>query len=231
MKSGGIAVITTKDSPQTIDTAPFPLTKSKNGRTLRSTVDEEWTQKAFDGTTLNKGRAAEETLEEIKTTQLTPTGKIEEGQNETDIAVNVTDFLRIPGELIVTRSTHDEFAHNLLRKATGEEIYPAVVDLEGFVEQTPNAEPWMGWFSDADGPLDAGSAYGDISSEPDIERYIKEYQNTQLGLQNVEYNGRLLKLVLSRSGWIAVYEPKELGDIEFARFLRERVQQHVQPAL
>lgn len=229
MQSGGIGIITTNDSASTIDTTPFPLTESEGDHELLSTVEAEWTQEAFNGTTLNKGRAAKETAEEIKTTRLTDDGKIEAGKEKTDVATHITDFLRVPGEFIVTESTRDEFAHELLKEATGETIHPAAVDLGGFAEANPEAEPWMGWFRGDGGPLNAGFASGEINSAPDMADYLRKNQNTQLGLQGVEFNGRKLKLVVSRSGWIAIYEPKEMDSIEFAQFIREKVQPFAAP--
>ncbi|NGM71559.1 hypothetical protein G6M89_21685 [Natronolimnobius sp. AArcel1] len=89
----------------------------------------------------------------------------------------------------------------------------------------------MSWFRSEGGPISAGSAYGDINSAPELAQYVEEHQNTQLGLRNVEFNGRQLKLVLSRSGWVAIYEPKDMDTIEFARFVRQKVLPHANPKL
>ncbi|WP_436347049.1 hypothetical protein [Natronorubrum sp. FCH18a] len=116
-----------------------------------------------------------------------------------------------------------------MKEATGESIHPALVDIGSFVEENPSAESWMDWFRGDGDPLSAGSAYGDIKDAPEMAQYIQEHQNTQIGLQNVEFNGRQLKLVLSRNGWIAVYEPKEMDTIEFSQFVRKKVLPYVNP--
>ncbi|QIO25597.1 hypothetical protein G9465_25200 (plasmid) [Haloarcula sp. JP-L23] len=89
----------------------------------------------------------------------------------------------------------------------------------------------MGWFRSGNGPIDSGAAYGDIDSEPDLAKFIHGNENSQLGLTNLEYDGRLLKLVLSESGWLAVYNPKDMDTIEFTRFIHDEVLPHASPRL
>ncbi|WP_232508500.1 hypothetical protein [Haloarcula marismortui] len=112
-----------------------------------------------------------------------------------------------------------------------ETIHPAQVDLESFAAAHHNADPWMGWFRASDGPIDSGAAYGDIDSEPDLAEFIHSNENSQLGLTNLKYDGRLLKLVLSESGWLAIYDPKDMDTIEFTRFIHDEVLPHTSPKL
>ncbi|KOX91449.1 hypothetical protein AMS69_18890 [Haloarcula rubripromontorii] len=89
----------------------------------------------------------------------------------------------------------------------------------------------MGWFRSGNGPIDSGAAYGDIDSEPDLVKFIHSNENSQLGLTNLEYEGQLLKLVLSEGGWLAIYNPKDRDRVEFTRFIHDEVLPHTSPKL
>jgi len=229
MKRGGIAVIT--DSGQEFDDEQFPKMRTEDGHELLATVDVDWRQSMLGGQQVAHGRIAEESIADIKTTRIRADGGVEVGHEETDVVPNTTEFAHVPGEFLVTNSTQDEFADQLMADATGATIHRAQVALESFAKAHPNADPWMGWFRDSDGPIDSGAAYGDIDSEPDLAKFIHGNENSQLGLTNLEYEGRLLKLVLSESGWLAVHDPKDMDTVEFARFIHDEVLPHTSPKL
>jgi hypothetical protein len=229
MKEGGIAVVT--DSGHEITDAQFPNHRTEAGHDLRSTIDVEWHQSVLDGQQVAYGRAAAESVADIKTTRISADGGVTVEQDTTDVVPETTEFVHLPGEFLVTESTGDTFADRLVETATDETIHRAQVDLESFAEAHADADPWMAWFRDTDGPLDSGAAYGDIESEPDVAKFVHDNENSQLGLTNLEYNGRLLKLVLAESGWLAVHEPTDMDTIEFARFIRDAILPHASPQL
>lgn len=222
MKSGAIGVVAAENSDAKIDTSEFPRSHTVGGRELQSAVEVEWGQKALDGEELYRGRAATEDVEKIKTTRIDSTGRIETGVEKEDVVPHVTSFLCSPSEFVITESTNDEFAHELLEDTISAPIRPGEVDLEAFAKGRPNAEPWLGWWSSS-GPVDTGAAIGDINSEPDLAKFVHGNENNFLGLKNLEYNGRRLKLAISKSGWVAVYEPKDMDTIEFSRFVRNEI--------
>ncbi|WP_238378589.1 hypothetical protein [Haloarcula rubripromontorii] len=229
MKRGGIAVVT--DSGHDIDDAQFPKKRTEDGHELLATVDVDWQQSMLGGQQVAHGRIAEELTAEIKTTRIRTDGGVEVGREETDVVPQTTEFSHVPGEFFVTESTQDEFADQLMEEATGETIHRAQVDLESFAAAHPNADPWMGWFRSGNGPIDSGAAYGDIDSEPDLVKFIHSNENSQLGLTNLEYEGQLLKLVLSEGGWLAIYNPKDRDRVEFTRFIHDEVLPHTSPKL
>lgn len=229
MQSGALGIITT-DGSIDIDTNDFPKQRVEDGRTLRTTLEVNGAQDTFAETRLYGGRVAEENLADVETVQIRADGGIDTGREETDVNTHVTEFTRVPGEFVTTESTDDEFAHEVIGDATGETIHPGHIDLKQLAESHPEAELWMGWFR-AGGALNAGSAYGEINKEPDIAKYINQNENSQLGLEGFQFNGRELKLVVSRSGWVAVYEPSDMGEVEFSQLLHKEILPHAAPSL
>ena len=229
MKRGGIAVVT--DSGHDIEENQFPTTRTEDGYELQSTIDIDWQQTLLGANQVTYGRIAKESLTDIKTTRIRADGGIEVDRDESDVVPHTTEFAHVPGEFVVTESTQDEFADQLLEEATGETIHRAQVDLEAFAKAHPNADPWMGWSSPGEGPIDSVAAWGDIDSVPDLAKFIDSNEHSQIGLTNLEYDGRVLKLVLSKSGWLAIYDPKDMDTIEFMRFIHDEVLPYTTPDL
>jgi hypothetical protein len=89
----------------------------------------------------------------------------------------------------------------------------------------------MGWFRSNNSPVDAGAAYGDINGEPDLAKFVHNNEKSQLRLESLSYNGCQLKLVISESGWVAIYEPSDIDAVEFTRFIRDEVVPYTTPQM
>lgn len=224
MKTGAIAVIT-KDGHD-IDHEQFPTSRQKSGFKLHSTLETDWTQSLLNGRHIIRGRAVAEQLEKVKSPTIETDGGVQRNDIEQEKTAVVSEFAYVPGEFVLTESTSDDFVGHLIEHATDAHVRRGKIDLSQFADAHSEANFWMGWSRSSHGPIDNIFASGDIDDDPDVAQLVKENKSSQLGLRNVEFEGRLMKLVLSESGWVEVHRPKDMGTVEFTRFVDQEVMPH-----
>lgn len=86
---------------------------------------------------------------------------------------------------------------------------------------------WQAGFYDRLGTAQKGVVYGeDVLDDEDIGDPLRDAQINQLGLE-YEYDGDQMKITLTESGYIEVYQPSEFDSGEFATYLQNQIRQYV----
>ena len=136
-----------------------------------------------------------------------------------------TEFLAVPGEFIIIDGTDGEFLFDQLTSYTDGFVSRATVDLDSYAESRPNADPWECGFSGASGNIDSGTVYGeDVTDDLNMGDVLESSDKNQLGLE-FEYEGRDIKMEVSRSGFIRILEPS-MQQGTFVEFIKDEIQPH-----
>jgi hypothetical protein len=231
MNRGAIAHFT-GDSGEA-DDSDFPKTRTERGRELRSAVQMRDSRQtgldAFaDGGSLllGRGRAAIEDTVDATDTRIRDDGTIRVEDTGTDIVTETTEFLHLEDEFIVTESTEDDFAHDLVEEATGGTIVDTELDLGEFAEEHPDVSIWLEGFYDRDGGAEKGVYIGDLDQDADAREIIEEAKINRLGIEEFTWNGRSLNFLITRSGYVDIYDTS-VDTMEFVQFLHDIVMPHV----
>lgn len=232
MHAGGIHLIT--DSGNGIDTTDFPRERVKNGETLLSTVSVKGngtaqTTLGADDLRVARGEVARDDLADIKTKRITSDGDIVVDREATDIETEVRDFTYVQDEFLLTDKTREEATCELVAEAIDGTVVPTGLDIRGFAEAHPEAEPDQAWTRNEDEEPECLGAFGSLEDADDLAKRVEEGQDIQRGFKNLEWEGRLLRGTTTRSGYLAIYGPQEMSRMEFVRFIRDEVLPHASP--
>lgn len=225
MKSGAISLITEGGG---IDTGPFPLEQKKNGNTLRSSLTmREGSQTTFGGMSVRQGQTMKESLAKIKTRRINESGELEVDREVTEKQVKDTEFYAIDDEFVVTESTKDDAARELLGRAIDGSVDQALIDVVEFAQAHPSAD--MNRVGTDQGDADHISVIGDIKRATDLPDDVRDQPNIMLGFEGLQWNRRSLRGFLTKSGYLAIYEPAEMDIVEYSRFVQEEVLRFATP--
>jgi len=118
-----------------------------------------------------------------------------------------TTFLSISGEIIIVGSGSGSFAFDLIGRDTETVIERANLSLGEFYRQHQEADYWQAGFYGKDSDAENGAIYGsNVFSDSDLGGVLEITELNQLGAQYA-YGNNLIKLTLTESGYIDVYNP------------------------
>jgi hypothetical protein len=214
------------------DDSDFPKTRREKGQELRSAVQmRDGRQTGLDAfadggsLVLGRGRAAIEDTVDATDTRIRDDGTIRVEDTGTDIVTETTEFLHLEDEFIVTESTEDDFAYDLVEEATGGTIVDTELDLGEFAEEHPDVSIWLEGFYDRDGGAEKGVYIGDLDEDADAREIIEEAKINRLGIEEFTWNGRSLNFLITRTGYVDIYD-SSVDTMEFVQFLHEIVIPH-----
>ncbi|WP_430506217.1 hypothetical protein [Haloparvum sp. PAK95] len=219
MKSGAINLVVEGSQ---IDTELFPLERQQNGETLRSALRVRGGQETFSGLTVRQGRTMREDLAEIKTRHINADGELEIGREVTEKQVDDTEFFEVNSEFVITETTRDDAARELLSYAMDGSVQQALIDVVEFAKANPSAEMNMAG-TDQGSNVDHITAVGDIRHATDLPDDVRDHPNILLGFEGLEWEQRELRGFITKSGYLAIYEPSEMNVEEYSRFVRKAV--------
>jgi hypothetical protein len=224
MKAGKIAEV--KGSFENIPTNEYPKTyKTTSGETLSSTLVVGQVGQDLEGNRLISGEAGDEEVTEVKHIRIdSDTGKITQ-MSDAEIVTNYTEFISSPGEFVVVETLDDAFAFEMIADATETEIEATELDLQSFADSHPDASLWMSGFYNHPGNADNGMVYGDdVNNDADLGDVLENSDKNSLGVK-MHFRAKQLKLMLTESGYVEVYE-SDFSSMEFAALLREEILPH-----
>ena len=231
MNSGAIAHF--DGSSGEIDDSGFPKPHYEDGEELLSSLEVRnptvLTLEAYtDGGSVrwNRGRAAKEHVEDVKSTEIHPDGGIDVSTDGRETRTEVTDLLHVQDEFIVTQNTECDFAHSLIEDATGGEVVDTRLDLREFVNEYPDAKYSLGGFYDRDAAADKAVNIGHLNEDEHARENIESAKINRLGIENFSYNGRSLDFLITESAYVDVYN-SNVDTTEFVQFLHDIVMPHV----
>jgi hypothetical protein len=192
---------------------------------LYQCVEVQRTQNTDSGLTVQKGRAAAQRLDEKETVEIV-NGSIRV-QNQSQPVTKYTDFVAVPGHFVAVSNGSGTFAFDLLGNEVA--IERANIDLDGYFEahqDEHDATPWKAGFYGHLGNAEKGVVYGEgVLEDSDFGRAVDSSQKNQLGL-SYSQGEELIKVNVTESGYLEVYQPSNYEEAEFAEFVVEEVLNH-----
>lgn len=200
-------------------------TVEEGGQELRRRLDVERVFSLPSGDAAFAGRAAREYRRERQSARIEDDGVrlVEEPRT----AVDHTAVAGVPGEFVVVGSGAGAFAFDLVGRDTGTTVERATVDLDGFFDRRDGAAPWKAGFrSDGEDGV-SGVLHGtDLREDHDLESLLADATLNQVGL-SYRYDGRDLKMTAAESGYVELYQPRDLEVGAYLEYLREEILPHV----
>ncbi|WP_408957258.1 hypothetical protein [Natrinema sp. 74] len=166
------------------------------------------------------GKAAKEDVEYIESPEITEKGEIINTESA-ERRVYTTTFLLVPDEFVIVDNSAGKFLFPLLSEETAHTAFPAEINVDSFTAEYDDAEYWkVGFEGRADG-TENGVLHGDaVFNDSEFGAVVTDSNKNQIGA-NFEYGGELLKLFLTKSGYIEVYQPDSIDSEEFSEFIAE----------
>jgi|GEM_PF-6350261 len=223
MNSGMLALLSSETDKIESDVIESRLPDDSPFDTLTTTlrVDEELTLDG--GVSAFVGRVGQERVERIEATNITEDGQITTNKTPEKI-IRTTQFVLVPDEFVIVENSAGEFLFPLLNEETPHAAFPAEISVDGFTEDHPDAEYWKVGFKDRGDGAENGVLHGDaVFDDSDFGNTVVNSAKNQLGVQ-FDYDGQLLKLFLTESGYINHYGSDESE--EFAELILNELLQY-----
>lgn len=178
-----------------------------------------------DGMEASWGRAAIQRLDEIKE-QGIKDGSIEVYEAQEKIT-KVTEFLSVPGEFVIVANGGGTFAFDLIGRQTDTLIERSELDLVEFDEDHSDANIWMRGFYGVSGNANNGIVYGNnLKKDSDFADIFASTNMNQVGLEYI-YQDTPLKVRMSESGYVEVYQPSSFEVEEYLQFVLDEILEYV----
>lgn len=171
------------------------------------------------------GEAALEMPEQVEQKLIEDDDIIEETRTKT--RTKHTNWILVPDKIAVVENGEGQFFFDLLSAEFNYEANRAKLDLTSMGSDYEETDLWQAGFYDRLGTAQKGVIYGeDVLGDEDIGDSLRDAQINQLGLE-YEYDGERLKVTLTESGYIEIYQPSEFDSGVFATYLQDEIMRYV----
>lgn len=209
------------------DLSSFHDTFEQDGAELAHSVQVQDTDHTAAGQEVITGQAATQEVEDETSIQIDPdTGDIVV-HDEPLKSGKYTRFVAVPDEFVAVESGEGTFVFDLLSyeyNISG--VSRSTIDLNSYAEKYYSAEgvdPWQVGFYGNVGNAEKGVVYGeDVFSDEEIGEVLERSQLNQLGLQ-YEESDHIIKMTMSESGYVELYQPSNFESSDFAEFVIDNV--------
>jgi len=202
----------------------------KDGSTFNSSLQIRRVASSESGYQVYTGEAATQQMEDRESVKInSDTGEIEVGEYPTKES-KYTQFVAVPGVFVAVNSGAGRFAFDLIQSQhPGTHIERTEFDLNAYADDYYTAEgvaPWKVGFYGNIGQAKKGVVYGEnVVSDEDIGDVLARSQLNQLGLR-YEMFGYDMKVTMTESGYIEIYNPSNLESEEFADYIVDEMLQY-----
>jgi hypothetical protein len=180
-----------------------------------------------DGREAQLGRAAIQDLNDIEDIHIDE-GTIRRYEAPEKVTL-YTDFLYVPDSFITVSSGSGIFAFNLIDSKFSISIDMVEFDLDDYVEQHPDADPWKIGFYDRIGNAENGVVHGEqLLKDSNVGDVLGTSKKNQVGLE-YNFEGHLVKTFVVQSGYVDVYQPSNFETSEFVNFVETELLPHAIP--
>lgn len=185
----------------------------------RIEVDETLTLES--GREVQIGSVAKEERVKRQKTQITDEGivRAETSEIETDYA----PFAAIPGEIVLLGTGAGTFGFDLIGRQVEALIERGEIDLDKFVSDYEDGSFWQYGFYNTGLNAETGVFYGsEVSKDNSAQTFINSASANQIGL-DILYGDKPVKLTMTESGYIEVYQPSDWETAEYVDFVADVV--------
>ncbi|WP_117368946.1 hypothetical protein [Natrarchaeobaculum sulfurireducens] len=146
----------------------------------------------------------------------------EERQKETILS----EFIAVPDEFALVENSKGTFAFDIIEGNSNCTIDRIKINLEHLLDDlSENSSQWQVGFTDRGGNAENGVLYGeDVLDDQSTLDLISDSKINQLGVSDLKHQGMTMKFTITRSGYIQVYQPGNINEEEFLKFIGERIQ-------
>lgn len=191
---------------------------------LLEQVEVTGVKRTADGLDITQGRAAsqEQTTEE----QITLDPDTIRKERVTETNTKYTDFIAVPSEFVGIATNEGSFLFDLLERDRGVPISRVDVDIDDFAGSFPKATPWKVGFYEHGNNAENGVIHGEnVLEDEQFGGALASSKKNQLGLR-MTHDGQEFKMLITRSGYVSVYEPTNLDTAQFAQFVIDKILPH-----
>lgn len=203
---------------------PVSKTRREDDVELKQLVDVTGVKRTPAGLDVTSGRAASQALSETEAVSLAN----DEISVETtsSVSTNHTEFLTAGDRFAAVKSSDGTFAFDILGNEFDADISRADIDLDSFWLSLDDATPWKVGFFGHDGPVENGVVHGEsVLDDGLFGNAIADLKKNQLGARFTQ-DGREYKFVITKSGYLELYQPRPIEAAEFAQFVVDHVLSH-----
>lgn len=221
MKAGILGLVHGEFGPleDTIETV------DQEGAELKRCIEIESTVTLDSGQEIQIGNAAKEEYVKEDTTEIR-NGSIRT-ETERRIETDKTNFIVVPGELVVVGSAKGTFAFDLIGRQVGALIERAEINLEAFVEERESASFWQYGFYNTGMNAENGVVYGNaIEDVGTVQDFMSSATPNQIGFDYL-YGDKPVKAKMAESGYVEVYQPSDWESTEFIQFVLEEISPYI----
>ena len=185
-----------------------------------------------DGTPVYEGEAALEVVEEQESVEIdSKTGDISVTSSNVTRG-KYSQFFVIPDTIMLVGSSDGTFAFDLLQTIKpGVSVSRAQIDLNEYASKyysSTEVEPWQVGFYGNIGQAEKGVVYGEnVVSDDEVGDTLDRSQINQFGMI-LPVDEKELKITVTESGYIEVYQPSNYGTKQFAEYLIDDLTQHIE---
>jgi len=177
-----------------------------------------------DSGQIQTGRAAVQRIDDGEAIEISD-GRIVVTE-QPEITTRYTEFISVPGQFIAVSNGGGTFAFDLIGQNVNASIERAEFDLDGFADEYPDATPWKVGFYGHVGNAENGVLHGEgVFEDSDFGGAVRDAQKNQLGL-NLAWGNETVKMMVSESGYVEVYQPSSYDTAEFSEFVMDSVLDH-----
>lgn len=200
---------------------PFSSVNREDGVELKELVEVTGVKRTPAGLDITSGRAASQELRETESVSL-DNGEISVS-TDSKVTTNHTEFLTAGDEFVAVTSGDGTFAFDVLAEEYNADITRAEIDIDAFWLSLDDATPWKVGFYGHDGPVENGVVHGeDVLDDGVFGSALADLQKNQLGAR-VDIDGDEYKFVITKSGYLELYQPRNLEAADFAEFVVDNV--------
>lgn len=200
---------------------PFSRSHRDDGVELKELVDVTGVKRTPAGLDITSGRAASQELRDTESVSL-DNGEISVS-TDSEVTTSYTEFLTAGDEFAAVANGDGTFAFDVLAEEYNADISRAQIDVDDFWLSLDDATPWKVGFYGHEGPVENGVVHGeDVLDDGVFGSALADLQKNQLGAR-VDIDGDEYKFVITKSGYLELYQPRDLDAADFAEFVVDNV--------
>lgn len=203
---------------------PVRRQRTVGSPTLYDQIDVTGVKRTPAGLDITEGCAArqvETTAEQV----VLDTGGIRTEQGK-EVTTKYTEFIAVPSEFVGVGTNKGSFLFDLLEADRDTPISRVAVDIDEFAAAFPAATPWKVGFYEHGANAENGVIHGEnVLEDEQFGGALATSKKNQLGLR-LTHNDQQFKILITKSGYLSVYEPTNLDTTEFAQFVIDKILPH-----
>lgn len=201
-------------------------TATEDGDTeLLRRVEVDETQTLESGREIQTGSVAKDKKVKQQNTQITDEGIVR--RETTEIDTDYAPFAAIPGEVIILGTGAGTFGFDLIGRQVEALVERAEINLGDFVGDYEDGSFWQYGFYNSGLNAEKGVLYGvEVDEDNTAQTFMNSATPNQIGL-DILYGDKPVKLTMSESGYVEVYQPGDWETPEYVDFVADVVLPYV----